>query len=198
MICAFMVFFFQCGFAMVETGFCRGKNAAHTMTMNFMVFLVGAIGYFLVGFALQMGGSGGAAGLGAGGAALDSMIKIPGLGGIMGFKGFMLNGTYDAGIYALFFFQMVFMDTTVTIPTGAMAERVKYSAVVITSFFISMVLYIRCLQTGSGAAAGWQPSAQTSVLVTALWTSPAAAWFTPWAVCLLWLAQSSSARASQV
>ena len=141
MICAFMVFFFQCGFAMVETGFCRGKNAAHTMTMNFMVFLVGAIGYFLVGFALQMGGSGGAAGLGAGGAALDSMIKIPGLGGIMGFKGFMLNGTYDAGIYALFFFQMVFMDTTVTIPTGAMAERVKYSAVVITSFFISMVLY---------------------------------------------------------
>jgi len=141
MIAAFMVFFFQCGFAMVETGFCRGKNAAHTMTMNFMVFLVGAIGYFLVGFALQMGGSGGAAGLGTGGAALDSLLKIPGLGGVLGYKGFMLNGTYDAGIYALFFFQMVFMDTTVTIPTGAMAERVKYSAVVITSFFISMVLY---------------------------------------------------------
>ena len=141
MICAFMVFFFQCGFAMVETGFCRGKNAAHTITMNFMVFLVGAIGYFLVGFALQMGGSGGAAGLGSGGAALNAMISIPGLGGILGYKGFMLNGTYDAGIYALFFFQMVFMDTTVTIPTGAMAERVKYSAVVITSFFISMFLY---------------------------------------------------------
>ena len=79
MICAFMVFFFQCGFAMVETGFCRGKNAAHTITMNFMVFLVGAIGYFLVGFALQMGGSGGAAGLGSGGAALNAMIsKSPG------------------------------------------------------------------------------------------------------------------------
>lgn len=141
MICAFLVFFFQCGFAMVETGFCRGKNAAHTITMNFMVFLVGAVGYFLVGFALQMGGSGGAAGLGAGGSALNSMLAIPGLGGILGYKGFMLSGTYDAGIYALFFFQMVFMDTTVTIPTGAMAERVKYSAVVITSFFISMVLY---------------------------------------------------------
>ncbi len=141
MIAAFMVFFFQCGFAMVETGFTRGKNAAHTITMNFMVFLVGAIGYFLVGFALQMGGSGGAAGLGSGGASLDSLLTIPGLGGILGYKGFMLNGTYDAGVYALFFFQMVFMDTTVTIPTGAMAERVKYSAVVITSFFISMVLY---------------------------------------------------------
>ena len=141
MICAFMVFFFQCGFAMVETGFCRGKNAAHTMTMNFMVFLVGAIGYFLVGFALQFGGSGGAAGLGSGGAVLDAMLSIPGLGGIVGYKGFMLSGTYDAGVYALFFFQMVFMDTTVTIPTGAMAERVKYSAVVISSFFISMFLY---------------------------------------------------------
>ena len=70
MITGFMVFFFQCGFAMVETGFCRGKNAAHTMTMNFMVFLVGAVGYFLVGFALQFGGSGGAAGLGTGGAHL--------------------------------------------------------------------------------------------------------------------------------
>ena len=141
MICAFMVFFFQCGFAMVETGFCRAKNAAHTMTMNFMVFLVGALGYFLVGFALQFGGSGGAAGLGSGGAALNAMLSIPGLGGILGYKGFLLGNTYDAGIYALFFFQMVFMDTTVTIPTGSMAERVKYSAVVITSFFISMFLY---------------------------------------------------------
>ena len=141
MICAFMVFFFQCGFAMVETGFCRGKNAAHTMTMNFMVFLVGAVGYFLVGFALQMGGSGGAPGLGSGGSALNGLLTIPGLGGILGYKGFLLSGTYDAGVYALFFFEMVFMDTTVTIPTGAMAERVKYSAVVITSFFISMLLY---------------------------------------------------------
>ena len=141
MICGFLVFFFQCGFAMVETGFCRAKNAAHTMTMNFMVFLVGAIGYFLVGFALQMGGSGGAAGLGTGGAALNALLSIPGLGGIAGYKGFGLVGTYDAGIYALFFFQMVFMDTTVTIPTGSMAERVKYSSVVITSFFISMFLY---------------------------------------------------------
>ncbi len=141
MICAFLVFFFQCGFAMVETGFCRAKNAAHTMTMNFMVFLVGAVGYFLIGFALQMGGSGGAPGLGSGGSVLNAMLSVPGLGGIMGYKGFMLSGTYDAGVYALFFFQMVFMDTTVTIPTGAMAERVKYSAVVITSFFISMFLY---------------------------------------------------------
>ena len=143
MITGFMVFFFQCGFAMVETGFCRGKNAAHTMTMNFMVFLVGAVGYFLTGFAFQFGGSGGNINLGTGGAALNGMLSIPGLGGILGYKGFFLQSgnTYDAGIYALFFFQMVFMDTTVTIPTGAMAERVKYSAVVISSFFVSMIYY---------------------------------------------------------
>ena len=82
MLCAFLVFFFQCGFAMVETGFCRAKNAAHTMTMNFMVFLVGAVGYFLCGFALQMGGSGGAAGLGPGTAALNALAAIPGFGGL--------------------------------------------------------------------------------------------------------------------
>ena len=152
MVCAFMVFFFQCGFAMVETGFCRAKNAAHTMTMNFMVFLVGAVGYFLTGFAFQMGGSGGAAGLGSNSSVLSSLLSIPGLGGILGYKGFMLGGTYDASVYALFFFQMVFMDTTVTIPTGAMAERVKYSAVVITSFFISMFLYpvFACWVWGGG------------------------------------------------
>jgi ammonium transporter len=143
LITGFMVFFFQCGFAMVETGFCRGKNAAHTITMNFMVFLVGAVGYFICGFAFQFGGYGSVGGLGTGGGALNAMLSIPGLGGIIGYKGFFLSGLgiYDPGIFALFFFQMVFMDTTVTIPTGAMAERVKYSAVVITSFFISMFLY---------------------------------------------------------
>ncbi len=141
MICAFMVFFFQCGFAMVETGFCRAKNAAHTMTMNFMVFLVGAVGYYISGFAFQMGGCGGVPGLGAGTGILDAMVSIPGLGGIIGTKGFFLSNVYDAGVYAMFFFQMVFMDTTVTIPTGSMAERVKYSAVVITSFFISLFFY---------------------------------------------------------
>ncbi len=143
MIAAFMVFFFQCGFAMVETGFCRGKNAAHTMSMNFMVFLVGAVGFFLTGFAFQCGGSGGIAGLGSGGSALNSMLSIPGIGGVLGYKGFLLsgNGMYDPGVYALFFFQMVFMDTTVTIPTGSMAERIKYSAYVIIALFISMFLY---------------------------------------------------------
>jgi Amt family ammonium transporter len=76
------------------------------MTMNFMYSSLAPSATFLVGFALQMGGSGGAAVL-----ALAALRWIPcdnpRLGGILGYKGFMLNGTYDAGIYALFFFQMV-------------------------------------------------------------------------------------------
>lgn len=75
---------------MVETVFCHTKNAAYTMTMNLMVFLVRTIGFFLIGFALQMGGSSGAATLG-GGAVLDKIISIPGLGGIVGYKGFALS-----------------------------------------------------------------------------------------------------------
>jgi Amt family ammonium transporter len=142
LLCGMLVFFFQAGFALVETGFTQAKNAAHTITMNFMVFLVGAIGYYLVGFAFQFGGSGGAASLGAGTAVLNGSVSIPGFGGIIGTKGFLLSGdSYDVGVFAMFFFQMVFMDTTCTIPTGSMAERVKFSAVVIMSFFISMVYY---------------------------------------------------------
>ena len=137
-----LIFFFQAGFALVETGFTQAKNAMHTMAMNLMVFLVGAIGYYLVGFALQFGGVGGWSSLGSGVAVLNREFSIGGFG-LFGTKGFALTsgGSYDVGVYALFFFQMVFMDTTCTIPTGAMAERVKFSAVVVASFFISMIYY---------------------------------------------------------
>lgn len=137
-----IIFFFQCGFAMVETGFTRAKNAMHTMAMNFMVFLVGAIGFYLIGFALMFGGVGGVASLGSGTAVLNNEFAI-GSFGLFGTKGFMLTsgGAYDVGVFALFFFQMVFMDTTCTIPTGGMAERVKFSAIVISSFFVSMIYY---------------------------------------------------------
>lgn len=137
-----IIFFFQCGFAMVETGFTRAKNAMHTMAMNFMVFLVGAIGFYLVGFALMFGGVGGVASLGSGTAVLNHEFAI-GSFGLFGTKGFMLTsgGAYDVGVFALFFFQMVFMDTTCTIPTGSMAERVKFSAIVVSSFFVSMIYY---------------------------------------------------------
>ena len=55
LLAGFLVFFMQAGFALVETGFTRAKNVAHTMMMNMMVFCIGALGYWLVGFALQFG-----------------------------------------------------------------------------------------------------------------------------------------------
>jgi ammonium transporter, Amt family len=135
-----LVFFMQAGFALVETGFTRAKNAAHTMGMNLMVFLVGAIGFFLVGFPLMFGNVG-ALGTLTGTGVLSGGISIGGWN-LLGTRGWMLTGeAYDVAVVTMFFFQMVFMDTTVTIPTGAMAERVKFSAVIAGSFFVSMVLY---------------------------------------------------------
>lgn len=136
-----LIFFFQAGFALVETGFTQAKNAMHTMAMNLMVFLVGTIGFFVLGFGLMFGGVGAVSALG-GTPPLTGEFALHGLG-LFGTKGFFLTsgGAYDVGVFALFFFQMVFMDTTVTIPTGSMAERVKFSAVVIASFYISMIAY---------------------------------------------------------
>lgn len=135
-----LVFFMQAGFALVETGFTRAKHANHTMAMNLMVFLVGLIGFFVVGFAFMFGNFGALGTLG-GSSVLDTGLKI-GDWNILGLKGFFLSGvTYDVAVLTLFFFQLVFMDTAVTIPTGSMAERVKFSAVIASSFFISMLLY---------------------------------------------------------
>src|SRR5574337_548982 len=145
LIAGFLVMFMQAGFALVETGFCRAKNASHTMLMNFLVYAIGMTGYWVLGFGLQMGGVGALSTLGNGTAGLDSEFTISLLGkdfGLFGTKGFFLQGiAYDAAIFALFLFQMVFMDTTATIPTGSMAERWKLSAFFIYGFFISMIVY---------------------------------------------------------
>ena len=144
LFCGFLVMFMQAGFAMAETGFTRAKNAGHTMAMNFMVYAIGMLGYWICGFALQMGGVGGVATLG-GATGLDSEFAITLFGkdfGLFGTKGFFLSGvTYDAVIFSVFLFQMVFMDTTATIPTGAMAERWTFKSFLVYGFFISMIVY---------------------------------------------------------
>src|SRR5574341_1477794 len=145
LITGFMVMFMQAGFALVETGFCRAKNAAHTMLMNFMVYAVGMTGYWILGFGLQMGGVGALSTLSGGTGGLDGEFVISLFGkdfGLWGTRGFFLQGVaYDTAIFTLFLFQMVFMDTAATIPTGAMAERWKFSAFMIYAFFISMITY---------------------------------------------------------
>ncbi|PWB64849.1 MAG: ammonium transporter, partial [Deltaproteobacteria bacterium] len=115
LICGFLVMFMQAGFAMAETGFTRAKNAGHTMAMNFMVYALGMLGFWICGFAIQMGGAGPFATLGGGG-VLDGEFVVRLFGkdfGLFGTKGFFLSGaTYDAVVFSIFLFQMVFMDTT--------------------------------------------------------------------------------------
>lgn len=144
MVAGFLVMFMQAGFAMLETGLVRAKNAAHTMAMNFLVYSIGILGYWLIGFGLQMGGVGAVASLGIeAGLSRELTITIAGKPfGLFGLSGFMLPpGSFTAGIATLFFFQMVFMDTTCTIPTGALAERWKFASFVLFSFAISTVIY---------------------------------------------------------
>jgi Amt family ammonium transporter len=144
LLAGFLVFFMQAGFALVETGFTRAKNVAHTMMMNFMIYCVGMTGYWIMGYALQMGGVG-ALGTMGGTNVLDTEFTISLFGrdfGLFGMKGFFLAGTsYDVAVFALFLFQLVFMDTAATIPTGAMAERWKFSSFMVYGFFISMISY---------------------------------------------------------
>lgn len=139
-----LVMFMQAGFAMVETGLTRAKNAAHTMGMNFLVYAIGILGFWSVGFALQMGGVGALGTLG-GDATLASEFTVTVAGrelGLFGTTGFFLTGeVFTPAVATIFFFQMVFMDTTATIPTGAMAERWKFLSFVLFSAVISTIIY---------------------------------------------------------
>jgi len=144
LVTGFLVMFMQAGFALVETGLCRAKNSSHTMAMNFMIYPMGMLGFYLCGFAFMFGGIGALGTLG-GYAGLNHELGITIGGhffGLLGWKGFMLQGAgYDTAAFALFLFQMVFMDTTATIPTGAAAERWKFSAFMIYGCFIGTVMY---------------------------------------------------------
>ncbi len=145
LVTGFLVMFMQAGFAAVETGLTRAKNANHTMMMNFMVYGVGMLAYWLIGFAIQEGGVGAVANLG-GTAPLSAEQTITLFGktvGIFGKNGYFLmhNGTYDVGVMVMFLFQMVFMDTALTIVTGTAAERWKYAAFMISSFLMGAFTY---------------------------------------------------------
>jgi ammonium transporter, Amt family len=137
LVAGFLVMFMQAGFASVETGLCRAKNAGHTMAMNMMIYPLGCLAFYVYGFALGWGNwwnglvpPGWYPSLGPG---LSLLNQGWGLGetatagvfkyGIIGTKGWCLAGLDDVSVLALFFFMMVFMDTTATIPTGSMAER---------------------------------------------------------------------------
>jgi Amt family ammonium transporter len=145
LIAGFLVMFMQAGFAMVETGFTQKKNVAHTMAMNFMIYGIGMLGFWICGFAFMFGGGLNVASLGGAPGVVSSEFTVHLFGhdfGLWGKAGYFLNSkVYDVGVFTLFLFQMVFMDTTATIPTGGMAERWKFKSFIVYGFFISMFVY---------------------------------------------------------
>ncbi len=124
LIAAFLVFFMQAGFAMVESGFTRAKNAANILMKNLMDFCVGTVLFFAFGFGLMYGTS---------------------AGGIIGTSNFFLNdilvGAGSGKDWAGFLFQLVFAATAATIVSGAVAERFKFGAYLIYSAVIVGLIY---------------------------------------------------------
>lgn len=123
-LAAFLVFFMQPGFAMVETGFTRAKNAVNILMKNLMDFSVGSVVFFLVGFGLMFG--------------------VSSKGGWIGSSLFCLSDTDSAGNswnFTFMLFQTVFAATAATIVSGAMAERTKFKSYLIYSVFISLLIY---------------------------------------------------------
>jgi Amt family ammonium transporter len=144
LVTGFLVMFMQAGFALVESGLCRAKNVAHVMAMNFLVYSIGILGFWVAGFAFQMGGVGAMATFG-GDETLASEFALS-LGGhsfgLFGMKGFFLTfANYTPAVATMFLFQMVFMDTAATIPTGAMAERWKFLSFILYSFCMATIIY---------------------------------------------------------
>ena len=126
---AALVFFMQAGFAMVETGFTRAKNAGNIIMKNLMDFSIGTPVFWIIGFGLMFGNYGD--------------------GGFIGrIGGIATEGAYGADMlpagvpfFAFLIFQTVFCATAATIVSGAMAERTKFSSYCIYSFVISLVVY---------------------------------------------------------
>ncbi len=120
MIAAFLVFFMQLGFAMVEAGFVRSKNTTNILMKNVLDACVGGIAFYCVGFGLAFG------------------LRGDSAPGFVGNGTFFLNGFSD---YAFWIFQFAFAATAATIVSGAMAERTKFSAYLVYTFFISALIY---------------------------------------------------------
>lgn len=120
LIGAALVFWMQAGFAMVETGFTRAKNAGNILMKNLMDFCIGTVVFILIGFSLLLG---------------EDMI------GLIGKPGFDIFTSYESFDWSNFVFNLVFCATTATIVSGAMAERTKFLSYCIYSGVISALIY---------------------------------------------------------
>ncbi|HTN51488.1 MAG TPA: ammonium transporter, partial [Anaeromyxobacter sp.] len=144
LLTGFLVMFMQAGFAMVETGFTRARSAAHTMAMNLVIYPVGVLGFWAVGYGLMLGGVREWASLGSTVAGAHELsLHLGGKAwGLLGAAKFgLVTAANDPANLAMFLFGTVFLDTAATIPTGAMAERWKFTAFLLYGVFISTLLY---------------------------------------------------------
>jgi len=122
LVAAALVFFMQAGFAMVEAGFTRAKNAINIMMKNLMDFSMGSLAFWAIGFGLMFGAS----------------------KGWIGTSGFLLSDFKVGGdpwVLAFWMFQVVFAATAATIVSGAMAERTKFAGYMVYSVFICAIIY---------------------------------------------------------
>ena len=122
LLAAFLVFFMQAGFGMVEAGFIRAKNTCNILTKNFLDFCMASIGFFIFGYAIMFGDG----------------------NAFMGFKGWFLAGAQSGAnipLFAFWLFQAAFCGAAATIVAGGMAERMKFPAYLIYSFVISAFIY---------------------------------------------------------
>jgi Amt family ammonium transporter len=123
LITAFLVFWMQAGFALVEAGLTRAKNTTNILFKNLIDFVFATVAFWAFGYAFMYGSS---------------------AAGWIGTSGFFISGGEDVvgvPVLAFWFFQLVFAGTAATIVSGAMAERTKFSAYLIYSFFISAIIY---------------------------------------------------------
>ncbi len=145
---AVLVIFMQAGFALVETGFCRAKHAAHVVSTNFAIFGLGFVGYFVCGYAFMFGG------FSYNLPGYDFGYVAPVGGALIGSGnwtflwegGFFMSGDSiqtagGAAVIGFFLYMVAFMDTVATIPTGAMAERWKWKAFVGWGLFCGAIFY---------------------------------------------------------
>lgn len=136
---AFLVFFMNLGFAMVESGLCRAKNTVNILAKNFIVFAIASVAFWIIGFGLMYGNG-------------NDFIGLKGLFFANGLDASPLTGDEYSGVYsalswtgvplwAKFFFQLVFAGTAATIVSGAVAERIKFPSFIIFSFILVGILY---------------------------------------------------------
>jgi len=139
LLSAFLVFFMNLGFAMVESGLCRSKNTVNILAKNFIVFAISSIAFYISGWGLMFGDGNG-------------FIGLKGLFVVSGTDNSPLSGAQYQGVYsaiswagvplwAKFFFQLVFAGTAATIVSGAVAERIKFLSFIIFSFICVGILY---------------------------------------------------------